>query len=513
MDLLNLAYKKRRTLQRELQQGEPQQNVRRGARFASAMALLCLITVVCSGQSVSTFLEQALAATPADRQAMVSTFVTTRPSSPLFESDSVAVVYYVGAATSVGLAGDFNGWDPSSTQMTRLEGTTFWYRSLTFEPDARLDYKIVRNGSDWILDPRNPARVSGGFGPNSELAMPGYIQPDEIKAQPSVPKGAVQTTTFASAIMNSSRTLLVYTPPNYDAAANVPYPVILYHDGTDYVNLADVPTILDNLIAAGRIEPLVALFLKPINRETEYATTQTDLFTTMVVTELMPWARTNYRISSDPSRTAVTGASYGGLISTQQCHRNPTVFGLCAPFSPSYWVGNGALTSEIAASPSSGVKYYVDWGTYEGSIAATGPAFVTILKGKGNEVKYNVWHEGHSWGSWRAHQDEMLTYFFPGSNTTSRSDLALPSPSALAANYPNPFGPQTTIPFETSSAGLVTISVFDTLGRRVAKLVDETLPAGHHSVDFVATQLPSGVYLVQLAGNGAESVRTMHLMR
>ena len=478
-----------------------------------ALGWIGLISQPCVAQDFDSFLEEVQAAAESERGALINSFVSANPQSPIMISDTVAVFYYVGSATSVAVAGDFNGWSGNASPMTQLAATSFWYRSFSFEPDARLDYKIVRNGSDWILDPRNSARISGGFGPNSELAMPAYVPPTEIIAQTSTPKGTVLTTTFTSSIMASSRTLLVYTPPGYSASSTADYPVILYHDGTDYVNLASLPTILDNLIASGQVEPLVALFLKPNNRETEYATTQTALFTSMVVDELMPWARANYRITSDPTRTALTGASYGGLISTQQCHRYPTVFGLCGPFSPSYWVGNGALLNEIAADAPTGVSYYVDWGTYEGSISSTGLSFVSILNGKGNPVRYNVWHEGHSWGSWRAHQDEMLTYFFPGVNATSRGALPVESSLKLGANYPNPFNPRTTIPFETPSAGPVSVSVFDSLGRRVETLVEKTLPAGSHWVDFSGTGKPSGLYLVHLSVPGSDMVRAMTLVR
>ena len=54
----------------------------------------------------------------------------------------------------------------------------FFYKELSFESTARLDYKFVV-GSSWILDPRNPNKVKGGFGDNSELAMPQFVQPSE----------------------------------------------------------------------------------------------------------------------------------------------------------------------------------------------------------------------------------------------------------------------------------------------------------------------------------------------
>ena len=100
-----------------------------------------------------------------------------------FIEDSTANFIYLGTPNSVSVPGDFNGWSTSAWPMTHLSQTNFWYRSENFELDARLDYKFVMNGSNWILDPENPNICQGGFGPNSELSMPLYVQPWEINYQ------------------------------------------------------------------------------------------------------------------------------------------------------------------------------------------------------------------------------------------------------------------------------------------------------------------------------------------
>ncbi|HLA69102.1 MAG TPA: T9SS type A sorting domain-containing protein [Bacteroidota bacterium] len=68
----------------------------------------------------------------------------------------------------------------------------------------------------------------------------------------------------------------------------------------------------------------------------------------------------------------------------------------------------------------------------------------------------------------------------------------------LFQNYPNPFNPTTEIRYQTSEVSRVRLTVYDLLGRVVAKLVDETLPAGPHRVTWNAGQFPSGVYFVRL---------------
>lgn len=76
----------------------------------------------------------------------------------------------------------------------------------------------------------------------------------------------------------------------------------------------------------------------------------------------------------------------------------------------------------------------------------------------------------------------------------------VPGAVELQPNYPNPFNPATAIPFTLQSASLVTLEVYDAIGRRVALLLrDEPLAAGTHTLDFRAGDLPSGVYVARLS--------------
>ncbi|MEK7251079.1 MAG: T9SS type A sorting domain-containing protein [Bacteroidota bacterium] len=75
---------------------------------------------------------------------------------------------------------------------------------------------------------------------------------------------------------------------------------------------------------------------------------------------------------------------------------------------------------------------------------------------------------------------------------------ALPFAFALHQNYPNPFNPTTTIRYDLPSAGLVSLEVFDILGREVRTLVNEKLQAGSYERTFDASGLASGVYFYRL---------------
>jgi hypothetical protein len=75
----------------------------------------------------------------------------------------------------------------------------------------------------------------------------------------------------------------------------------------------------------------------------------------------------------------------------------------------------------------------------------------------------------------------------------------------LKQNSPNPFNPTTDISFSLPKTSAVKLVVYDMLGREVAKLADETLQAGNHSVSFNAGELPSGVYIYRLAANPTDA--------
>ncbi len=91
-------------------------------------------------------------------------------------------------------------------------------------------------------------------------------------------------------------------------------------------------------------------------------------------------------------------------------------------------------------------------------------------------------------------------------------DPELPQGLQLHQNYPNPFNPETTLRFGIGSAGQVTLSIYDALGREVATPVDDVLPAGMHEAAWDATGFPSGVYFARIESDGAgESIRMVLL--
>lgn len=83
----------------------------------------------------------------------------------------------------------------------------------------------------------------------------------------------------------------------------------------------------------------------------------------------------------------------------------------------------------------------------------------------------------------------------------------------LSQNYPNPFNPVTKIAYALPKSGLVTLRVYDILGKEVATLVNEVKNAGSYSVDFNASNFTSGVYFYKIESNGFSDIKKMMLIK
>jgi hypothetical protein len=89
----------------------------------------------------------------------------------------------------------------------------------------------------------------------------------------------------------------------------------------------------------------------------------------------------------------------------------------------------------------------------------------------------------------------------------------IPTEFALAQNYPNPFNPSTTIRYAMPERSRVQLAVFNTLGQRVATLVEGEQEAGYHEVQFDASHLAGGVYLCQLRAGANLETRKLLFVR
>jgi hypothetical protein len=109
--------------------------------------------------------------------------------------------------------------------------------------------------------------------------------------------------------------------------------------------------------------------------------------------------------------------------------------------------------------------------------------------------------------------DSLLTAFHGQPSAPPTATAALPKKFALYQNYPNPFNSRTEIRFDLPAKTMVTLKLFDVLGREVTVLMSEIKPAGEHRMTFDASTMASGVYLCRMQAGSFMQTRKMVLMK
>ncbi|MEM1041668.1 MAG: alpha/beta hydrolase-fold protein [Bacteroidota bacterium] len=391
--------------------------------------------------SFDAFRAEAEAAGQAERAALAEAFWERLGPAPLVEGDTAAVFLWRGEAEAVGLLGDMSGW-AEALPLERLAGTDLWYRRERVEPEARLEYLFMVDtdaegfGAELLgqPDPRNPHRVLSGFGPFSELVMPGYAYPEVFAPVRDGTPGSSDGPdrhTLPPGALPYPHGVLVHTPPGYDAEASARYPSVYFLDGRDYVAFAHAPAVLDWLTERGETEPVVAVFVDPPNRHrpespnrmTEYG--MNDAFVAFLADELVPFIDSRYRTRPAADARLIVGDSYGGLAATYVPFRRSDVFGLGHSQSGYHSFQGDRMIRLIASAPPAPVRLYVDVGTYETTVGvgllpdgerdftAANRRLRDALTKRGYDFVYAEYPEGHTWGNWRAHLMDGLRRFFP----------------------------------------------------------------------------------------------------
>jgi enterochelin esterase family protein len=322
---------------------------------------------------------------------------------------------YRGEATAIAFPGDFNGWNPANGPAENLDGTDIWVREEVFPSDSRLDYKIVRNGTVWMLDPDNPRTQRSGFGDNSELPMPDYVPSPYVVRRAGVPTGAMTPGSLASTHLGYTVAYQVYTPAGYDGLDDLP--VIYVTDGHEYADdlMGSMVIVLDNLIHEGLIQPIMAVFIDPRvggqNLRAEQYIMNQD-FVDFVALELVPAIDAAWDTSDDRLDRGILGTSLGGLNSAWFGLQATDTFHRIAIQSPAFHAGNGQIVNLYAAAPLLDIDIHMTWGTFY-DFGPTTEQFQAVLDDKGYVYEHLTVNEGHSWGNWRALLDDVLIHFWP----------------------------------------------------------------------------------------------------
>lgn len=452
---------------------------------------------VLSAQDFLDFVGSLYSSAVPQRQARVDSFFNANTQYPMIENDTTAIFLLKGAYGSVDLAGDMNGWQTGIDALSNVSNTDMWFQLRNYPSNARLDYKFVADNA-WILDPRNPNTVTGGYGPNSELAMPMYVQPWEIEDRPGIPKGNLSSHTIQSTIMGSSYQVQVYLPPAYDT--NATYPTAYFHDGQEYVSLANAQHILDNLIDSNLISPLIGVFVQPNNRNDEYAFGLRANYANFFSSELVQWVDSRYATRIDSASRATIGASFGGNISGYILANHHDVFGMHGQHSGAWWPNNMEVLNMVVADwdilnlPMASV-----WGGYEGGLTGMWRILTDSIQFYQIPDKHlNEYPEGHSWGLWRATLDEILVELFPPSGIGTEESMAIPRFDLSL--FPNPVADQLHV-LMANNTEIVELQVRNLFGQKIWE------GEGSNELNIDVSQWPSGLYFLILEEGSQRQVK------
>jgi len=351
--------------------------------------------------------------------------------------------------------GSFLGVGPvNDYSMHQIPGSDVWYLTLKLPSGARFTYQLSPNDPLTVEDPRaaqraatrqadpfNPHRSecppnTSKFRCQSVAELPGAAPQPWLVAKPGIAEGRVEKQTIKSSIQKIERPFSVYTPANYKAYGP-PNALLILFDGEDLPDDPSPVTTLNNLIAASKIPPTVAVFVENVSRRRLVDLVANPEFADFMAKELVPWVRSHYNVTKEAKQTVVTGYSAGGLASAYVALRHSEVFGNVLSQSGAFWWsfehhggvcgprcpdsgGTGGdssrdattegnfLVRDFLASPRLPVRFYLAAGTFEidrdgagGNILESTRHLRDVLLAKGYQVHYQQFVGGHDGLSWR----------------------------------------------------------------------------------------------------------------
>ncbi|HSF18235.1 MAG TPA: alpha/beta hydrolase-fold protein [Vicinamibacteria bacterium] len=343
---------------------------------------------------------------------------------PLLEGPYTTFVYR-GSAEAVFLGHWIYGL-PSSQEFHRIEGTSLWYLVMELPAESRIEYKLQRlheGKMEWLLDPLNPHKASDPFGDNSVCHTAGYRVPDWATPDPEARPGTLEEVMFESQAMKGKRRLMIYRPARFRPTRR--YPLLIVHDGLEYIKYSGMKTVLDNLIYRLEIPGMIVAFTHPEKRLVEYANHEPHA--RYVTEELVPYLEREFPLLGTPRHRGLMGASFGAVASLTTAWRYPGFFGRLLlqsgsfaftdigehqrgpTFDPVVQFMNDFREDPKAVSE----KIFVSCGTYE-SLIYENRSLVPFLQRTGMEIRYRESRDGHNWENWRDRMREGLSWLFPG---------------------------------------------------------------------------------------------------
>ena len=302
-------------------------------------------------------------------------------------------------------------------EFRRLGRTRTWELALpSLDGLARLEYQLelVRadGTSEWICDPSNPLRASAPFGDRSVLELPGYEPPVWIDDE-EAPAGTREELSIRSRLLRTDVTGLLWTAHGVDPASSVP--LLVVHDGPEYVEHALLLRLLDSAIAELELRPFRAALLEPPGDRNETYSASTG-YANALATEVVPALGDLAPTPDLPGARVGMGASLGALAAFHAHRLHRHLFGGLFLQSGSFFrrstdpqetgfarfgriarfVG-GAVRADFAPAP---IPVVMTCGRTEEN-AANNRALRDALVRQRYDVRLHEHPDLHNWVSWR----------------------------------------------------------------------------------------------------------------
>ncbi|MEM9383187.1 MAG: alpha/beta hydrolase-fold protein, partial [Planctomycetota bacterium] len=331
-----------------------------------------------------------------------------------------ALFVYAGPAEEVRLHHWIFGLE--SAQEFHRTHPEVWTLEVEVQDGARVEYKleVVQRGERQLTrDPQNEAVARDPFGANSVVTGVGYEEPWWALEDRSKRQGQVLERQLRSDVFGDVRPLSIYLPPRY--RENRRYPLLIVHDGLDYLGFTNFKTVLDNLIDVQEIPPLVACFTQSPNRVHEYAAS--DRHADFVANELVPLMDEEFSLQEGPGERALMGASFGAVASLHTALRHPGTFDKLLLQSGSFAFTDigpherGPLFDPVVAFVNDyrrapvkpAERVFLSCGTYE-SLIVYNRSLLPMLQRTGAEATLVEAQDGHNWENWRDRLRAGLTW-------------------------------------------------------------------------------------------------------
>jgi enterochelin esterase-like enzyme len=339
---------------------------------------------------------------------------------------------YRGEADDVRLAHRIVGL-PDRLPMSRLPETDLWHVTLKVPKGSRIEYQfeVCRDGRvECSNDPLNPKLSYSPVGCSSVCFGPGYVTPDWTVPAPAVPSGQLTDLVVQSQALERDCRVTLYLPAGIRPDGT--YPLLVVHDGGDFLGYAAAKAVLDNLIHRRQMAETVVAFLHPQDRLTEY--TDSAKHAEFVTRELLPLLESELPLAGEPSGRCLLGSSFGAIASLSTARRYPGMYGSLVLMSGSFVFtcngephGGGPAFDPVVEFVNDYRKHatkvadraFVSCGAFEPLIVRQRP-MVDMFRSVGMDVRYVEANDGHTWVNWRDRLCEALSWVLPPASPDSR---------------------------------------------------------------------------------------------